>query len=224
VTELKPAASIAVKATDAAAEAAPRAADTWHASAQHGAPAEAAPRAADTWHASAQHGAPAEAAPRAADTWHGPSSVHPTPSSEVISANQRQSRALIAPPPSEVERRAQYGAHAPHATSVMPSTAPNTTPNLAPNTAPSAAPDSALRTRKCVAHQLHAPASPVSSISPISPTAAAAAAAAAKATVAAKAAKAAKAAVDAGAKQLHLSLSLSAQGRVSRCTMQGQGT
>jgi uncharacterized protein (DUF849 family) len=36
--------------------------------------------------------------------------------------------------------------------------------------------------------------------------------------VAAKAAKAAKAAVDAGAKQLHLSLSLSAQGRVSRCT------
>ena len=98
-------------------------------------------------------------------------------------------------------------AASPHAPSLMASTVvPNTAPSMEPNTAPSVAPDSALKTRRDIALQLHAPASPASQISL---SAAAAAAAAAKATEAAKAAKAAKAAVDAGAKQLHLSLAIS---------------
>ena len=98
-------------------------------------------------------------------------------------------------------------AASPHAPSLMASTAvTNTAPSMEPNTAPSVAPDSALKTRRDIALQLHAPASPASQISL---SAAAAAAAAAKATEAAKAAKAAKAAVDAGAKQLHLSLAIS---------------
>ena len=98
-------------------------------------------------------------------------------------------------------------AASPHAPSLMASTVvTNTAPSMEPNTAPSVAPDSALKTRRDIALQLHAPASPASQISL---SAAAAAAAAAKATEAAKAAKAAKAAVDAGAKQLHLSLAIS---------------